>query len=422
MLDTHALAGLGVAFGCGLLIGIERERRKGSGPHRMYAGMRSFALVAVIGALAQVLGGVLVLAGAALVLSLSLVAYWRDRSDDPGITTELALFLCYLLGVGAIGHPAVSAAVAVVVATTLNLRSGLHHFARVSLTKDELRDGLILAGAALVVRPLLPDVGNAWLLGVNPKTLWTLVIVIMCIQSTAHIALRLTGPRLGLAMSGLAAGFVSSIATTAAMGVRCRQDGALRDACVAGALLSNIATFSLLWMVAITVAPAHLGLLAPTLASALLAALVVGALSLAGRRGGSSWQPSSGRAFSIRQAILFAVLLSAGTVVLAYANAYFGDGALLTGTAIAGFFDLHAAAGSALSLIGGATATPAAAHLAMLLAVSTNMISKGTAAFAGGWQFAVRVNASLLVVLAAAWLPWLLAGKLDNLTWIKFLG
>ena len=406
MLDPTAIAGLGVAFGCGLLIGIERERRKGSGPHRAYAGMRSFAFAAVIGALSEALGGGLVQIGGALILALTVVAYWRDRSNDPGITTELALFLCFLLGVGAIQNPAVSAGAAVVIAATLNLRSPLHHFARVSLSKTELRDGLVLAGAALVVLPLLPDASSAWLLGINPKKLWTLAILIMCIQGAAHISLRLAGPRLGLALSGFAAGFVSSVATTAAMGARCRDDPLLRDACVAAALQSNIATFVLLWIVAITVAPAHLGPLAPSLAGALLAALAVAALSVAGRRGASPVVPASGRAFSIRQALLFAVLLSAAAAALAYANARLGSGALLTGTAIAGFFDVHAASGSALTLLAGGAATADAALLAMLCAISTNMISKGTAAFAGGWQFALRVNASLLFVLLVAWLPY----------------
>lgn len=389
-----------------MLIGIDRERRKGSGPTRAYAGMRSFALAAVTGALTQALGGALVLAGAALVVALSVVAYWRDKSDDPGITTELALFLSFLLGVAAIENPALAAGAAVVIATILNLRSPLHHFARVTLRKTELRDALILAGAALVVRPLLPDASSAWLLGVNPKTLWTLAILIMCIQAGAHIALRLIGPGLGLAMSGFAAGFVSSVATTAAMGARCRLDNTLRDACVAGALLSNIATFALLWVVAVTVAPSHVGALAASLGCGSLAAVAVAALSMAGRRGGSPYQPSASRAFSIKQAILFAVLLSLATAALAYANAYLGPGALLTGTALAGFFDVHAATGSALSLLQAGTATPEAALLAMLLAMSTNMISKSTAAFAGGWQFAVRVNASLGVVLLAAWLPY----------------
>lgn len=135
---TTALSGLGVAPACGLLL------------------------------------------GAALIAGLSVISHWRDRSDDPGVTTELALFLSYLLG-GAIDTPGVSAAAVVVVAAILNLRSRLHHFARISLRPDELRDGLLLAGAALVVRPLLPDASSVWLLGVNPKTLWTLVILIMCL-------------------------------------------------------------------------------------------------------------------------------------------------------------------------------------------------------------------------------------------------
>jgi len=40
-------------LGCGLLIGAERERSKGSGPGRTFVGVRSFALVALTGALAQ---------------------------------------------------------------------------------------------------------------------------------------------------------------------------------------------------------------------------------------------------------------------------------------------------------------------------------------------------------------------------------
>ncbi|MFB9241833.1 MgtC/SapB family protein [Massilia antarctica] len=410
LLTTAALTGMAVATGCGLLIGIDRERRKGSGPARAYAGVRSFALVSFTGALAQALDGALVLVAGLLVVALSVVAYWRDRSPAPGVTTELALFLSFLLGVAAIDNPRVAAGAAVVVAALLYLRGPLHHFARTTLTGPEVRDGLFFAGAALVVRPLLPDAGSAWLLGVNPKTLWSLVILIMGIQAAAHIGLRLAGPRLGLAMSGFAGGFVSSVATIAAMGARCRKEPDLRQACVAAALLSNVATFALLWVIAITVAPAYLRQLAPVLASALCAALALGALSLVGQKGGAPGTPAPGRVFDIRQAALFALLLSAATSVLAWLNAQFGSGALFSGTALAGFFDLHAAAGSALSLLAGAAATPRAALLAVLLGITTNMISKAAGALAGGRQFAVRVNASLALVLLAAWLPfWLLA-------------
>ena len=60
-------AALAVALGCGLLVGIERERRKGSGPNRGFAGLRTFAVTSVVGAaaaLTQITG--LVITGAAL--------------------------------------------------------------------------------------------------------------------------------------------------------------------------------------------------------------------------------------------------------------------------------------------------------------------------------------------------------------------
>lgn len=406
VLSAPSLTGLAVAAGCGLLIGIDRERHKGRGPARSFAGLRTFALASFIGGLAQLLGGALVLLAGAAVALLTAAAYWRDRSDDPGITTELALFLSYLLGVAAIEQPALAAGAAVVIAALLHLRSPLHHFARVSLTRGELRAALMFAGAALVVRPLLPDASSTWLLGVNPRTLWTLALLIMAIQAAAHVGTRLAGPRLGLAMSGFAAGFVSSVATITAMGARCRHAPELLGPCVAGALLSNVATFALLWVVAITVAPQHLRHLAPVLATALAAALAAGAASLARRGQFTAQAAGPQKVLNIRQAIMFAIFLSLATAVLAYLNAALGSRALLSATAIAGFFDVHAATGSALALLAGGATEPAAATLAMLLAVTANMGSKAAGSLAGGWRFALRVNAGLLFVLGAAWMAY----------------
>ena len=56
MITEGALLGLAAALGGGLLIGIERERRKGTGPHRALAGVRTFTLAALAGAGAQLTG------------------------------------------------------------------------------------------------------------------------------------------------------------------------------------------------------------------------------------------------------------------------------------------------------------------------------------------------------------------------------
>lgn len=411
--DTATLTGLAVALGCGLLIGLDRERHKGSGPTRGYAGLRSFGLAGLGGALAAISGAAVVAVGALLIVLLSALAYWRDRSDDPGITTELALFACYLLGVNALAHPHLAAGAAVVVAAMLNLRSRMHHFARVSLKGYELRDALILGAAALVVLPLLPDAGHAWLLGIHPRRLLLLAIMIMAIESVAHVALRIAGARVGMALSGFASGFVSSVATTAAMGARAKNHPELLGACVSGALLSNVATFVLLLIVVLAVAPAQVAALAPMIGAGGASALLLAGASLATQGAGTAAMEKPGRALSLRRAFGFAAILSAATILMAYANAWAGEQGAWAGAVLAGLLDFHAAAASVLSLGATGAASPRAIALALLLALSANTLSKAVAAFAaGGRRYGMRIGAGLALILLAAWLPyWLGAGR-----------
>jgi len=152
------LLGFAAALGGRLLIGIERERRKGTGPHRALAGVRTFTLAALAGAGAQALAQpVLIAADAVLIVALVSIGYWRNRTRDPGVTTELALLVTYLLGVMAMEHPVVAAGGSVVVALLLASRSTPHKFSVDVLTATELRDDPVFAAAALIPLPLLPN-------------------------------------------------------------------------------------------------------------------------------------------------------------------------------------------------------------------------------------------------------------------------
>src|SRR5260370_3469878 len=116
MLPLHPLfLGFLVAVGIGRLIGIDRERKKGEGPARHAAGLRTFTLAALLGGVAIVTGGELLLAAAALgVVAFAGLSYWRARDSDPGLTTETALVLVTLLGGLAIREPAFAAGPGVV--------------------------------------------------------------------------------------------------------------------------------------------------------------------------------------------------------------------------------------------------------------------------------------------------------------------
>jgi uncharacterized membrane protein (DUF4010 family) len=215
---------LAVALGIGLVIGAERERRKGEGPSRRGAGIRTFAIVALLGGIVAMLDSeALLVVGALLVGAIAVVAYWLGDREDPGFTSEVTIVLTYCLGALAEHAP-------------------LHRISRNVLTDDELRDALLFAVAAMVVLPLLPNrtVGPFGVL--NPFTLWRLVVVLMAMSGAGYIAQRTLGPRYGLALAGLGGGFVSSSATIAAMGTRARADPDVLRPAVAGAAASTTTT------------------------------------------------------------------------------------------------------------------------------------------------------------------------------------
>src|SRR5690606_27319879 len=96
----------------GLLVGAERERRKGTGTGRAAAGVRTFALVGLLGGLSAILGGqaALLVAGLFVGIAAALSYVMGDR-EDPGITTEVALVVVFLLGALAEQAPELAAGV-----------------------------------------------------------------------------------------------------------------------------------------------------------------------------------------------------------------------------------------------------------------------------------------------------------------------
>jgi len=407
--DLSFVYGVAAALGGGLLIGVERERRKGFRADRALAGVRTFALTSLTGAAAGVLAEpLLTFAGALLVATLAAVGRWRSRARDPGITTELALFVTYLIGLIAIGRPMVAAGGAVVVAGLLASRRALHEFSVEVLTETELRDGLLFASSALIVLPLLPDAPLAWLAGGSPRRIFALVVTFMGLQAAGYVAQRAAGPRLGLSLSGLAAGFVSSTGTIAALGTRARTDPGLLSACVSGALFSSVATVILLAIVVGAVYAPALTVVGPSLLAALIAAVAAAAVSLWRQRQRADSHRSSGRPFSLRHALGFAAVLAGVTAGMGFVNAQYGHAAAGVVAGIAGLFDVHAAAASTLALAATGTVATSAVLIPILIAFSTNTASKLFGAFvAGGLRYGLPVSAGLFGIAAAAWTPLL---------------
>jgi uncharacterized membrane protein (DUF4010 family) len=393
------------------VIGAERERRKGEGPSRSPAGIRTFAVTSLVGAVGFIAGGetLLAIATAGVVL-LTAIAYWRVHEDDPGLTTEMALIVTVLLGGLSVQKPELAGGLAVVLAVMLAARSQLHRFVRTLLTENELEDALIFAGATLVILPLVPDRAMGPYSALNPHSIWVIVILIMAISAAGYLAVRWLGARFGLPITGLASGFISSTATIGAMGARAAKTKEVLAAAVAGAVLSTIATIVQMTAVLAATSMATLQAVSAPLLCAGLAAVGYGsAFTILALRQQVKGKPQQGRAFSISTALLFASILSCILVASAALQDLFGENGIIIAAALAGFVDTHSAAISIASLVVSGKITAKDAILPILAGLSTNTISKMMfAGTSGGWSFAVRVIPGLIIVALAAWAGTLL--------------
>jgi uncharacterized membrane protein (DUF4010 family) len=408
--DSRA-ASLMVALAVGLLIGLDREKHKSAGSSSNAAGVRTFALVALLGAIIALLHSdvLLAVAGAGVVI-LSAVAYRANQVQYPGLTTEFALFATFAIGFMTVGQIELAAALGVIVTLLISSKSKLHRFAISQLSEQELHDATLLAGAALIVLPLLPDRAIDPFGVVNLRVAWRLTILMLSINALGYLARRTLGTQVGLAVAGFCGGFVSSILTIAAIGRQARADPSLLRSAVAGASFSSIATAIGLVIVIFVSNQKLLQYLWPGILVMGIVAAVYGlAFALSAKGIHTPAEPESGRAFELKFAFLFATAFAIMSVIAALLQRLLGPSGAQVTVALGGLVDTHAAAAAAARLAASGTLELIPAAFAAMLAITVNILVKAAAALVvGGRSFALRLCPSHLAMIIALWLPWLI--------------
>ncbi|MSP86494.1 MAG: DUF4010 domain-containing protein [Methylotenera sp.] len=401
---------LAVALGIGLLIGAERERSKGIDPDRVLAGIRTFTIAALLGAVSMVVSFWLLMVSVICVTVFAALAYVARVKEHTGLTTEMTLVFTIILGGLAITTPSLAASLAVTVAILLAAKEPIHGFVRGTVTKNELNDFLILAAATLIVLPLVPNAFVGPFSAINPHNLWLIVILVMLIGALGHLALRLLGGRIGLPFVGLVSGFISSIATVGAMGARAKETPALIGLAVAGAVFSSLSTILQLALLLAAISPPTLQVLAAPLIfggfSIAVYGLVVTFISFH-KNGAEISKPS--QSFSVKTALTLALVIAVVLITSAALNAWFGQAGLVFSSGVTGLADVHAPTISVASLVASGKVSAANAVIPILLAFSINALSKAVVAVvSGGKAFASQVIPGLIVQVSATWLGWLL--------------
>lgn len=397
-----------VALGIGLLIGAERERSKGSGPDRSPAGIRTFAIAAMLGGVSTMLYEWLLFVVVLGVIVFTATSYYSRSSQDPGLTTEIALVLTVILGSLAMSDMALSAALGVMLAILLAAKAPIHGFVKHVITQTELHDLLILAAATLIILPIVPNQFIGPFAAINLRYLWLIVIFVMLIGAISHIALRVLGGRIGLPIVGLISGFISSVATIGSMGARAKTTHELTSAAAAGALLSCLSTILQLALLLIAIHPATLKpLVWPLLFGAGSIAVYGGIITLHSYRNPIAATPTATNAFSLLSAFKFACVIAVVLIAAAGLKVWFGQAGLIVASAVAGLVDVHAAAISVTTLTLTDAISTEQAVIPILVALTVNSVSKAIMAVVSSTRlFASYIIAGLVIQMTAVWLTW----------------
>lgn len=424
------LSRVALAFGIGLLIGLERGwHTRDAAPGKRAAGVRTFAVSGLLGgivaAVAQDSGGALSIGGSIL-LGATFLAYAgvittfiRDQNKSAGVfsaTTTIAALLTFMLGAYALlGDVRIAAASAVAATGILIVREGLHGWvAKLSLA--EFESGLILLAMTFIALPVVPDRAVGPFGGVNPRSVWIIAIVLASISFAGYVAVKLLGERRGVLLAAATGGLVSSTAVTFSSARRAAAGEGSPGILAAGVALATGVSFVRVAAIIAALKPSLLPLTAPAL---LVSAAVATAFAFASVYRSSSSNESRpevqfrnpfGFWSVIAGALTMGVLILIGRLIYEQ----FGTSGAIAGAATMGLIDVDAMTVSMTRLVPELLTLHGAAY-AILAGVATNGLTKvAISALMGRGWFTVGVAAACIGSTIAGGLTLLATLKLAD--------
>ncbi|GAB3254111.1 MgtC/SapB family protein [Chitinimonas naiadis] len=400
----HPLAAFATSLALGLLMGLERERSPAA-----RAGLRTFALTALLGTLcsllAQRLEATWLVGVGLLCVALAIIAAYLLKptdNNDPGTTTEVALMLCYLLGALCWFEERGLAVMLGVAATVLlQFKAELAGIAR-RLSPDDLRSMLQFAVLSLVILPLLPDQEYGPYQAFNPYQTWLMVVLISGVGLAGYLALRWFGERAGTVIAGVFGGLVSSTATTLIHARQARLDAHQPTFGSTVVILANLTVLVRLAVIGAIAAPRLAGEMATMLGCGLIAGLLAAIPGLREQHG-TSGPRTAGNPTELKTALGFAFLYSLVLLASSWLSHEAGNRGLYAVALVSGATDVDAITLSSLHLFNQQRLLEEPVLIAIVLALLSNTVFKLALAFGiGGRAFGMRVVWPLLAASSTA--------------------
>ncbi|MGH7243495.1 MAG: MgtC/SapB family protein [Phycisphaerales bacterium] len=425
-IDPAAQAGdvifnLGMAIGAGLLVGLQRQRANSD-----LAGIRTFPLIALFGAMCGVLArlfepmGVWVVASAFVALGLvihanrnlgrvSAKSQESEAKAGRGIVTEMAVFVVFGCGLLIVlKMPGLGVSIAAATAVLLHLKPSLHKFTA-ALSDVDVRAIMQFAAISLVILPVVPNRVMGPFDAINPYNLWLMVVLVTGISLAGYVAIRIFGSGAGTLLAGLLGGLASSTATTVSFSRVAKQKGGRCAASTAAIAIASGVMAARTMVFAYAAARERSADLLIWIGVFTGASVVAAAIAIA-----VSWRekPSGAEAQAqlsnqknpteLKAALFFAGIFAVVQVLVIAGNKYFGNSGLFAVAAISGLTDMGAITLSTAGMVLGEQITGTAGAAAIVLAAVVNTIVKvGIAWSLGGATLAKHLGLILLIPIVA---------------------
>ncbi len=377
----------GIAIALGLIIGVEREKEKSEA----FAGIRTFPLISLMGCTAAMINDVF----AGWVFAVSFITFAAivitthtcTARQSPGITTEIASFLCFMFG-GLVWWKMTALAAALAFVTVLLLATkkpleGLSH----KIGKKDIAAALQFGMITLIILPILPDRTFGPLDVVNPYNIWLMVVLIAGINFVGYVLIKIFGARQGIGLAGIMGGIASSTAVTLGFTRRSQNEPDLAPEFALGIVLASAIMFIRVLAETFTVQPAVGKILVIPIASAggvglLCCVFVWFARQKTSDRTLEKENVKTTNPFELWPAILFGLLFGLILFIAKAGQVFFGTTGIYLSSVITGLADVDPITLS-LSNLAGETITNTVAARGITLAALSNTTVKMLITFTG---------------------------------------
>jgi uncharacterized membrane protein (DUF4010 family) len=385
----------GVALFIGILIGLQREHsfdKEGKPGDKMFAGVRTFSLLALAGAAAAFASEmlispwpfvtVLLIFGGLIAVSYHITA----AKGQIGMTTEVSAIMVILTGALAYwDQMAIAVALGVMVMSLLSLKVELHRFAE-RINREDVLSTLKFAIITAIILPVLPN-QSFWPAPfdvLNPYKIWLMVVLISGISFLGYVLVKLVGSQRGVGLTGLMGGLVSSTAVTLSFSQRSQQ---VEKMAKPFALAITIAWTVMFARVLVVVGALNIPLLRVVwlpIAAAGLAGLAYGVYLYFAPRFTEETSVDVSNPFELGPAISFGLLYGLILLVSRAAQLYFGDTGLFLSSILSGLADVDAITLSMSELSSSGNVSYSSAAQAIVLATMSNTVVKGSIVLTSG--------------------------------------